>query len=90
VRYSNTKETVIMTKIRNGLLGAAIIGSLFSYFPTAAFAGFKPTAEERSDCMGDALSLCSFAIPNTDRIVACLASKKSQLSSSCRAHFDKH
>ena len=78
-----------MTKIRKGLLGAIIVGSLFSLFSTASFAGFKPTAEERSDCMGDALSLCSFAIPNTDRIVTCLASKKSQLSPSCRAHFDK-
>jgi hypothetical protein len=78
-----------MTKIRSGLLGVIIVGSLFSFFPTASFAGFKPTAEERSDCMGDALSLCSFAIPNTDRIVSCLASKKSQLSPSCRAHFDR-
>ena len=78
-----------MTKIRSGLLGAIILGSLFSLFSTASFAGFKPTAEERSDCMGDALSLCSFAIPNTDRIVSCLASKKFQLSPSCRAHFDK-
>ena len=79
-----------MTKIRSVLLGAAIIGSLVSYFPIAAFAGYKPTAAERSDCMGDALSLCSSAIPNTDRIVSCLGSKKSQLSASCRAHFDNH
>ena len=78
-----------MTKIRSGLLGAIVVGSLFSLFSTASFAGFKPTAAERSDCMGDALSLCSFAIPNTDRIVSCLASKKSQLSPSCRAHFDR-
>jgi hypothetical protein len=79
-----------MTKIRHGLLGAALIGCLVSYFPTAAFAGYKPTAQERSDCLGDAISLCSFAIPNTDRIVSCLGSKKSQLSPSCRAHFDNH
>jgi hypothetical protein len=78
-----------MTKIRRGLLGAAIVSSLFSFFPTATFA-FQPTAEQRSACMGDALSLCSSAIPNTDRIVACLVSKKSQLSPSCRAQFDKH
>jgi hypothetical protein len=90
MRYCNMKETVIMTKIRSGLFGAVIVGSLLSLFSTASFAGYKPTAEERSDCMGDALSLCSSAIPNTDRIVTCLASKKSQLSASCRAHFDKH
>jgi hypothetical protein len=79
-----------MTKIRSGLLGAAIVGSLFSFLSTGAFADFKPTAAERSDCMGDAMSLCSHAIPNVDRVLACLVSKKSQLSPSCRAHFDKH
>jgi hypothetical protein len=78
-----------MTIIRHALFGAAIIGYLVTYFPTAALAGRQPTAAERSDCMGDALSLCSFAIPNTDRIASCLASKKSQLSPSCRAHFEK-
>jgi hypothetical protein len=78
-----------MTKIRSGLLRAAIVGSLFSFLPNGAFADFKPTGAERSDCMGDAMSLCSYAIPNMDRIVACLVSKKSQLSPSCRAHFDK-
>jgi hypothetical protein len=88
-RCENTKETVIMTTIRSELLGAAIIGCLVGFSSTATFAAFKPTAAQRSDCMGDAFSLCSFAIPNTDRIVSCLASKKSQLSASCRAHFDK-
>ena len=77
-----------MTKIRSTLLGAAVVGCLVGFSSTAAFA-FKPTAAQRSDCMGDAFSFCSFAIPNTDRIVTCLASKKSQLSPRCRAHFDK-
>jgi hypothetical protein len=88
LRRSNTKETVIMTKIRRVLLGAAIVGSLFSFLPTAASA-FQATAEQRAACLGDALSLCSAAIPSTDRVFACLASKKSQLSASCRAQFDK-
>jgi len=89
MRYSNPRETVIMTNIRRGLLGAAVAGALFSFFSTTAFA-FKPTAEQRAACMGDALSLCSSAIPDTDRIVACLSAKKSRLSPGCRAQFDKH
>ncbi len=78
-----------MMRSRTGLSGAAVVGALVCFLSTSAFAGFKPTAAQRADCMGDAISLCSFAIPNTDRIVACLASKKPQLSASCRAHFDK-
>jgi hypothetical protein len=83
------REEMIVSKVRNACMGVAIIGSLAALFPAGAFAEFKPTAAQRADCMGDALSLCSSAIPNTDRIVACLAAKKSQLSPSCRAHFDK-
>jgi hypothetical protein len=75
-----------MTKIRIGMFA---VGFLLSVFPTAGFAGFQPTAEQRSACMGDALRLCSAVLPDTDRIVSCLASKKSQLAPQCRAHFEQ-
>jgi hypothetical protein len=77
-----------MTKLRTTLRGAAVAGCLACFLSNTAFAAFKPTAAQRADCMGDAISLCAFAIPNTDRIVTCLAAKKSQLSTSCRAHFN--
>jgi len=79
----------MITKIRSGLLGAAVVGSLFTLLPAGASAGFRPTAAQRAACTGDAYSLCSFAIPNMDRILACLSSKKSQLSPGCRAQFDR-
>jgi hypothetical protein len=34
-----------------------------------------PATEQRAVCMGDAIILCSSAIPNKERIAACLASK---------------
>jgi hypothetical protein len=77
-----------MTKVRSTLLQAAVVGCFVGSLSTGAFGGFKPSAAERSDCMGDAFSLCSYALPNMDRIVTCLASKKSQLSPSCRVHFE--
>jgi hypothetical protein len=77
-----------MKKIRSRLLQAAIVGCFVGSLSTGAFAAFKPSAAQRSDCMGDAFSLCSYALPNMDRIVTCLASKKSQLSPSCRVHFE--
>jgi hypothetical protein len=67
----------------------AIVGiSLWAIsLPTASFA--LGTAEERSACTGDVFRLCSAEIPNADRIVACLKSKKANLSTACRSVFDR-
>ena len=75
-----------MTKIRCGVFGALVL--LVSAAPTAGFAEFKPTAAQRSACMGDAMSLCSSVLMNMDRVLSCLSAKKSQLSSGCRIQFE--
>lgn len=49
----------------------------------------QPTAEQRSACTGDTLKLCASEIPNTTRIIKCLARQKSQVSPRCRAFFDR-
>jgi hypothetical protein len=54
-----------------------------------AFAQLEATAERRGACMGDAIMLCSSAIPNKVRIASCLASKMDQLTPRCRAQFSK-
>jgi hypothetical protein len=77
-------------KIRSKLLGAVIGASLLGFLPTAGMSAEQPSAAERSDCIGDALSLCSHAIPSVRGVAACLASKKSQVSARCRAHLAKH
>jgi hypothetical protein len=68
-----------------GSLGARLLGAL----PTMAFAQLGATAERRAACMGDAIMLCSSAIPNKARIASCLASKMDQLTPRCRAQFSK-
>ena len=45
------------------------------------------TAEQQQACMSDAFRLCSSEIPSIDRITACMAQHKSQLSPACRAQF---
>jgi len=45
------------------------------------------TAEQQQACMSDAFRLCSSEIPSIDRITACMAQHKSQLSPPCRAQF---
>jgi uncharacterized protein (DUF2236 family) len=76
-----------MATIRNCLLAAA--GVLVAALPTVASAQLEATAERRSACMMDALTLCSSAIPNKARIAMCLASKMDRLSPRCRAQFAK-
>jgi hypothetical protein len=78
-----------MNKIRNGLVGVAIISFLVGMIPTAAFAEPVPTAEERSACTSDAFRLCVAAIPNQSAVIACLKSKRSQLSPTCRQLFNR-
>jgi hypothetical protein len=78
---------IVMTRIRNATFAAA--GLLICVVPTAAFAQLEETAARRVACMGDALMLCSSAIPNKARIAACLASKMDQLTPRCRAQFAK-
>jgi hypothetical protein len=59
---------------------------VLSVAPVAASAHTK---EDEAACRPDVFRLCSAAIPNQNRIVACLARNKSQLSSACSQVFDR-
>ena len=55
-----------------------------SLLPTA---GQAYTAEEQQACTGDAFRLCSSAIPDVDRVTACMIARKAELSPGCRVFF---
>ena len=63
------------------VMGAVVSASIL---PACAWAY---TAEQQQACMGDAFRLCSSEIPSIDRITACMAQHRSQLSPACRAQF---
>lgn len=65
------------------LFQTLILLALFGASPALA----QGTAEERSDCMGDALKFCSSDIPFVSEIEACLQSNMSRLSAACRREF---
>lgn len=57
---------------------------------TAAMAKIKtPTLrdQEQAACYDDATRLCKDAIPNEDKITACMNAKKSQISAGCLKFF---
>jgi hypothetical protein len=45
------------------------------------------TFDQQQACSGDAFRICSSEIPDVDRITACMAHNRDQLSPGCRAFF---
>lgn len=45
------------------------------------------TAEQQQLCTDDAFRLCSPDIPDVDRVTACMAKHKSELSAGCKSVF---
>jgi hypothetical protein len=56
----------------------------------AAFLALAPVAvtaetqEEQQACMNDAFNICGQAIPDRDRVAACLTQNLNRISSACR------
>jgi hypothetical protein len=45
------------------------------------------TQEQQQLCTGDAMRLCGDAIPDVDRVTACMIQKRAALSDGCKAVF---
>ena len=61
------------------VLGFALV---FLTLPRSAAA--EPTSAERAACQQDAFRLCTQAIPDRDRVRACLRQNMRRISSLCR------
>lgn len=56
---------------------------------TPAFSDeYRGTLEQQMACTPDVFRLCGAAMPDVNRIVACLRQNTPQLSGACRAVFD--
>ena len=60
---------------------------VFALVPTAASA---ETPDEQNACMNDAFNVCGHAIPDRDRVAACLAQNITRLSAPCRTVMQRH
>jgi hypothetical protein len=63
------------------LVAASLVSAML------ATASHAYTQEQAQLCSGDAMRLCGSEIPDVDRITACMAKKRAQLSEGCRAVF---
>ncbi|MFT8719417.1 MAG: hypothetical protein ABF824_08520 [Acetobacter sp.] len=67
-------------------MAAAVVGlSILATFSAPLHAATRE--EQTAACKGDALKLCMLAIPNEQKIAACLQSKRDKLSPACKAMF---
>ena len=60
------------------------IAVAFAFLALAPVAASAETQEEQQACMNDAFSVCGHAIPDRDRVGACLAQNLNRISSACR------
>lgn len=63
------------------LVVAALVGLLVSS-PSHAY-----TQDQQQLCTGDAFRLCSSAIPDVDRVTACMIQNRASLSPGCAQFF---
>src|SRR3978361_1031785 len=63
------------------ILGIALSASLLSG------AAYAYTPEEQQACSPDAFRLCGDAIPDVDRVTACMIRKRAELRPGCRVYF---
>src|SRR5262249_34357657 len=68
---------------------ALALGLVLSISTVAASLSLAYSSRARQMCMGDAFRLCSSAIPDIGRIVACMRRNKASLSPGCRAVMDQ-
>ncbi len=59
----------------------ALALALFAFVPATALA---QSQDEQQACMNDAFSVCGHAIPDRDRVAACLAQNINRISPGCR------
>jgi hypothetical protein len=63
----------------------AHIALAFAFLAFAPVAATAETQEDQMACMNDAFSICGNAIPDRDRVAACLVQNINRISSRCRS-----
>jgi hypothetical protein len=67
----------------------ALLGLVVPVAESSAVAEeYRGTMQQQMACTPDVFRLCGSAIPDTNRIVACLQANTPQLSAGCRAVFE--
>ena len=69
------------------LVAIAFVLTVIAFSAPASAPAHAYTEEERQACEADAFRLCNHAIPDEQRVKACLIANMSRLSPACRRMF---
>jgi hypothetical protein len=75
---------ILSRAARRAALALALGAPLAASLPAQAF---EVTEAQKEACTPDAFRLCSAAIPDADRVAACIAANVRNLSPACRAVY---
>jgi hypothetical protein len=81
---SNPITTILTPKHGHGVPMIKQVTLAAAFAMTSLTAALAETPEERQACTDDAFRVCQQAIPDRDRVFACLVQNASQLSALCR------
>jgi hypothetical protein len=62
----------------------------FAFLALAPVTANAETPEEQNACMNDAFAVCGHAIPDRDRVGACLAQNINRISVACRTVMQRY
>jgi len=71
----------MLSKSKIAPAAGIILGTAFAF--STSTGALAETLEERESCMHDAFRFCQSAIPDRDRVFACLVENRDQISSAC-------
>lgn len=66
------------------------IALAFAFIALAPVAASAESQEEQTACMNDAFTVCGHAIPDRDRVGACLAQNIKRISAACRIVIQRY
>ena len=77
--------------MKRTVLCAAILAFMSTPLWAAKALSYKETLRQQAEhaCYNDATTLCKDAVPDEDKITACMKLKRAQLSPECGKVFDK-
>jgi hypothetical protein len=90
VEYSCVEKKGAAMRKHRILQSFAVVGLAVTFTggSSAIAEEYRGTMQQQMACTPDVFRLCGSAIPDTNRIVACLQANTPQLSAGCRAVFD--
>ena len=75
------------TMIKTITVAAMIFGAAIS-FASAKDAAVTRQDQQQAACYDDAQRLCGDAMPDVDKVIACMKPRKAQVSAKCAAFYD--